>query len=164
MDKPRRSSAPLGELRYDSRDPLDIVNDYVIMRGDIDEPYARHQLADVIYRKMAIAWQEGYDNVGVGQVNPYVHPTTPVTPVDRVQQRVSHWVDGAPGDLNVNIAVSDILEILEELKELKKLQPINRADAPHSRACASIAHDHGYGCHRSCPTCGGRPNDAAAYA
>lgn len=28
---------------------------------------------------------------------------------------------------------------------------------PHARLCGYRLHAHGYGCHSSCPTCGGKP-------
>jgi len=30
-------------------------------------------------------------------------------------------------------------------------------ERPHSRACGIRSHPHGYRCHMTCPTCGGKP-------
>ena len=52
---------PWGDLPYDRRSVGEMVHDFAVVRGDLSEQYARDQLVKAIERKLARAWDDGWN-------------------------------------------------------------------------------------------------------
>lgn len=50
-----------GDYPYDESSIVDMVFDFAVIRGDLSRAYARAQLAKAIERKLARAWDDGWN-------------------------------------------------------------------------------------------------------
>jgi hypothetical protein len=77
---------PWGEMAYDSKTPREVVDDYVLVRGDLVEEYAREQLA---------VWIERYAH-HVGMTQAVSAANVGILPVPRMlDPRIDHDEDWA---------------------------------------------------------------------